>query len=194
MLLIDDKLISDDVIEVQFICNLTACKGACCVQGDLGAPLAEEELGILDDIYDEVEPYLTEKGKAAIAEQGRYVFDSEEDGWGTPLIDGAACAYVNYDALGVAQCGIQQAYNKGEINWMKPVSCHLYPIRTERIGDYEAINYNKWSICKAACTLGKEHQVPVYEFLKEPLVRKYGAEFYKQLDAAAKRFLEEKEK
>lgn len=188
MILIDNKIISDDVVSEQFICNLNACKGACCVLGESGAALEEEELGILEDIYDDVLPYMTEAGKQAIAEQGHYLLnpDGEYTPYATPLIDGQACAYIHYDELGIAGCAIQKAYLAGDVDWIKPISCHLYPIRVNKYADFEAVNYNRWDICKPACSLGKKHKVPVYAFLKEPLIRKYGEDFYEQLDQTAK--------
>ena len=186
MIVIGDKIVSLDVVEEQFICNLKVCKGECCIKGDGGAPLEDDETGILDDIYDDIESYLTEEGKAVIAEKGRYVLAEEGDKMVTPLINGAACVYLNYDELGISKCAIQKAYEDGVVDWPKPISCHLYPIRVSKYEDFDAVNYSRWDICKAACTLGKEHKVAVYEFLKEPLVRKYGDEFYDELDAAAK--------
>jgi len=184
MLVINDKIIADEVLYEQFVCNLTSCKGDCCIKGDAGAPLEEQELTILADIYLQVEPYLMPQGIAAIAEQGKFV--QEEDGtFSTPLIEGAACAYVHFDDLGVAQCAIQQAHRDGKIDFPKPISCHLYPIRIKKQGYFEAVKYDRWDICKAACKLGKQLRVPVYVFLKEPLIRKYGSDFYVQLDAAA---------
>lgn len=185
MLIIGNTIISDEVVKEQFVCNLNVCKGDCCVKGDAGAKLEDEELGILEDIYPLVEPFLTDEGKAAIAREGLYVHD-EELGFTTTLIHGAACAYVVYDQAGVALCGIQKAFEAGVIDFPKPISCHLYPIRISKFNnDYEAVNYERWSICKAACKLGKKLKVPVYVFLKEPLVRKYGEDFYQQLDAMA---------
>ncbi|OWY25989.1 DUF3109 domain-containing protein [Sphingobacteriales bacterium UPWRP_1] len=185
MLIIDNTIISNEVIEEQFVCNLTACKGACCVEGDTGAILEAEELSILDQIYPLVAPYLTPEGRAAIEQQGRYVYDPEI-GHTTTLINGAACAYVIFDDMGIAKCGIQKAFEEGVVDFPKPISCHLYPIRTKRFNSqYEAVNYERWNICKPACRLGKQLKVPVYAFLKEPLIRKYGLAFYQQLEAAA---------
>ncbi len=185
MILIDDKIISSDVVSEQFICNLKVCKGECCIKGEGGAPLEEEEMDILEDIYDDIEHLLTEEGKAEIAKVGHYI-PNEEGGFSTPLVNGAACVYLNYDELGIAKCAIQNAHEQGIVDWPKPISCHLYPIRVKKHPSFEAVNYERWDICKAACTLGKEQQVAVYQFLKEPLIRKYGADFYEQLDAAAK--------
>jgi len=187
MLIVQDKLISNDVLERKFICNLNACKGACCWEGDIGAPLEEEELTVLEKIYDKVSPFLNEKGKKAIEEQGKYTYYKQPQEYGTPLIDNGACAYMTKDELGMAKCGIEQAFLAGEIEFKKPISCHLYPIRVnkdERVL-FEALNYDEWDICSAACELGEKEQVPVYQFLKEALIRKYGKDFYEELEAAA---------
>lgn len=187
MLIIQDKLISDDVVEQQFICNLNACKGACCWEGDFGAPLESEELEILEEIYEKVEPYLSAEGKKAIAEKGKYVYYEEPAEYGTSLQPDGACAFMTKNELGMAKCGIEQAYLAGAINFKKPISCHLYPIRVkkdERVL-FEALNYDSWDICSAACELGKKEQVPVYQFLKDAIIRKYGEAFYEELDAAA---------
>lgn len=173
-------ILSDDVKEKFFVCNLEKCKGACCVEGDLGAPLETEELDVLDEIYDEVEPYLSEAGKEAILQQGTYILD-EDDEYSTPTIKGKECAYAIYDNRGVLKCGIEQAYLDGKISFRKPISCHLYPIRIVKYDDFDAINYDRWSICSPACSLGAELQVPVYKFLKDALIRKYGEEWYNGL-------------
>lgn len=195
MILVQDKIVSDDVVEEQFICNLNACKGACCWEGDSGAPLEEAELPILRDIFEKVKPFLSPAGIAAIEQQGPYVWFEEAQGWGTTLVDNGPCAYMTLNAQGIAQCGIEQACRAGVIDFQKPISCHLYPIRVaknEEIG-FEALNYDRWDICSAACTLGKEHKMPVYRFLREAIVRKYGEAFYEELDAAARFVLGETE-
>ena len=190
MLIVQEILISDDVLEKKFICNLNACKGACCWEGDFGAPLEEEELDILTKIYETVAPYLTKEGRQAIAEKGKYQYFEEPKEYGTTLQPNAACAYMTTNKLGMAKCGIEEAYLDGKIDFKKPISCHLYPIRVSKdeLTDFEAVNYDEWDICSAACTLGEKEQVPVYQFLKEPIIRKYGADFYEELDAAAKHF------
>jgi len=184
MIKIDDKIISDDVVEVDFVCNLSACKGACCVEGDEGADLLEEEKEILEAIYPQVEPYLTEEGNAEIKKQG-YYYKKPNGVFGAPIIDGKACVYLTYDEKNIALCGIEQAHLDGKIDFKKPLSCHLYPIRVEKYNEFQAVNYFKWDICSPACTLGKELQVPVYKFLKEPLERAFGEDFYEQLDQTA---------
>jgi hypothetical protein len=189
MILIDNTCVSDDIADQFFVCNIEKCKGACCVEGDSGAPLEEEELAILADIYEKVEPYLSEEGKAAIAKQGVYTTDFEGD-YVTPIIDGRECAYAFYDEAKTLKCGIEQAYYDGKIDFKKPISCHLYPIRVTKYEQYHALNYDRWSICKDACSLGDHLGVPVYKFLKEPLIRAYGADWYAQLEVEAEEVLQ----
>lgn len=181
MIKVGEVLISDDIREKEFVCNLDKCKGACCVEGDFGAPLLAEELPVLDEIYESVRPYLSEAGVEAIAQQGTHTIDDDGE-YCTPVIGGRECAYAIYDKKGILKCGIEQAYLDGKINWKKPISCHLYPIRVTTKKNFEALNYHKWHICSPACALGKELQVPVYKFLKEPLIRKYGEAWYASLE------------
>ncbi|MCU0323858.1 MAG: DUF3109 family protein [Spirosomaceae bacterium] len=181
MILIEDTVISDDIAEKFFVCNLEKCKGACCVEGDLGAPLEEAELPILDDIYDAVKPYLSKEGIEAIEKQGKYILDEEGD-YSTTTIDNKECAYAIYDDRGILKCGIEQAYLDGKTNFKKPISCHLYPIRITKYDQYHALNYDRWSICSPACELGEQLSVPVYKFLKEPLIRAFGEDWYQELE------------
>ncbi|WP_109831415.1 DUF3109 family protein [Reichenbachiella versicolor] len=181
MIIVDNAVLSDDLQEQHFVCDLTKCKGACCVEGDLGAPLEKEELQILTDSVPEVMPYLPPEGQAAIKDQGAYVIDEEGD-YSTPTINGRECAYAYYDNDQTLKCGIEQAYLDGKVNWQKPISCHLYPIRITKYDHYDALNYDRWDICSDACKLGDKLKVPVYKFLKGPLTRKYGEEWYKKLE------------
>lgn len=185
MILVENTVISDDVAEKFFVCNLEKCKGACCVEGDLGAPLEESELPILEEIYEQVKPYLSKEGIEAIEKHGKYIKDWEGD-FSTTTIDEKECAYAIYDERGILKCGIEQAYLDGKISWKKPISCHLYPIRITKYDEYEAINYDRWSICSDACELGEKLGVPVYQFLKEPLIRKYGEKWYQELEQEVK--------
>ncbi|NMM50736.1 DUF3109 family protein [Marinigracilibium pacificum] len=180
MLIVKNKLVSDDIKEQFFVCNLEKCKGACCVEGDLGAPLEFDELDTMEEIREHVLPYLSEEGRREIEAQGPYVVDFEGD-YSTPTIDGKECAYGFYDEKGILKCGIEQAYLDGKINYKKPISCHLYPIRLSKFQGFEALNYDRWDICSPACSFGKELHVPVYKFLKEPLIRKYGEDWYNEL-------------
>ena len=184
MIQIGKALISEEIIEKEFVCNLSACKGACCVDGDAGAPLQEDELSILKEIYPKVKPFLRKKGIQAIEAQGYYTtsVDGEHE---TPLIDGKDCAYVIFDDNETALCGIEEAYNQGEVSWKKPISCHLYPIRVRDYSEFSAVNYHKWEICDDACSLGKELQVPVYKFVKQALIRKFGEDWYIELEKTA---------
>lgn len=193
MIAIDNKLISDEIIEEQFVCDLNKCKGGCCVDGDAGAPLDKDELDKLNEVYEAVLPYLDDENKKELQRQGRYVYD-KEFGWVTPTIESKVCVYGITDAAGIVKCGIEQAYNDGKVTWKKPISCHLYPIRTKmsKNKQTEFVNYEpREDLCSAACTLGKQLKVPVYVFLKDAITRKYGTEFYDTLEATA-RHMEQK--
>lgn len=187
MLIIDSKVISPEIFKEEFVCNLNACKGACCWEGDYGAPLETEELEVLENIYDQVKPFLRPEGIAAIEKQGVAVYVPEEREFGTTLIDNAACAYMIYEKNGTAKCGIEKAHEAGLIDFPKPISCHLYPIRVEQLGNssFEKLDYDRWDICSAACENGAKLNVPVYKFVKGPLIRKYGEEFYERLEHMA---------
>ena len=181
-------IVSEEIIEKDFVCNLSACKGACCVAGEAGAPLDKEEIKILDEIYPKVKPFLRKEGIAVIEKEGTSI-SNEWNELETPLINGADCAYVIFDNKKTALCGIEEAYNSGVINWKKPLSCHLYPIRVKDYSEFSAVNYHKWEICDDACSLGKELQVPVYKFVKQALVRKFGQDWYHELEKAAEKHL-----
>lgn len=195
MIAIDNKLISDQIVEAQFVCDLNKCKGGCCEDGDAGAPLETQELDELIDNFEAIKPYLTPEGLREIEKQGKYIYDVEF-GWVTPTINSDICAYGHRDENGIIKCGIEQAYNDGFIKWKKPISCHLFPIRTKKSKqdpDLEYLNYEpRADLCKAACTLGKKLKVPVYIFLKDAIIRKYGKEFYETLAATAVHMQEEK--
>lgn len=178
-------LVSDDVIAEQFVCDLTKCKGACCVEGDLGAPLLEEELEKIDEVIDIVKPYLSKEAVDVLEKEGGYVLDEDGD-FSTTTIDGKECAFALYDEKGILKCGIEQAHKDGKTDFKKPISCHLYPIRTVKLPEFDALNYDRWSICAPACDLGKQLKVPVYQFLKESLVRKYGEGWYLELEEKVK--------
>ena len=188
MLVVQNKIVEDRVLREQFVCNLNACKGACCWEGDYGAPVDEEERRTLDRIYETVKPYLTEEGRAVIETQGTSIYFEKAKEYGTPLLANEACAYLTTDANGIAKCGIERAFEDGKIDFHKPISCHLYPVRIahDRLTNMETLAYDEWDICSAACALGKSLQMPVYRFVKNALVRKYGADFYEELEAGAK--------
>ncbi len=177
-------IVSEEIIERDFVCNLNACKGACCIDGDAGAPLEGKETELLVDIYNKVKPFLRPEGIKTIEENGAFV-KGEDGDWETPLISGGECAYVVYSDAGIVKCGLEEAYNKGATKWKKPVSCHLYPIRVREYTGLTAVNYHKWQICDPACSLGAELQVPVYKFVKDALIRKFGKKWYAELEQVA---------
>lgn len=189
MIAIDNTLISEDILEKKFVCDLNACKGACCVAGDSGAPLDKDELAVIDSILEKVKPYMVKKGLAAIEKHGPYVIDGDGDYTTTLVAPGQECAFVYFDENKIAKCAIEKAYLEKKVNWQKPISCHLYPIRIKKTKTYDAVNYDKWSVCKPACACGEKLDVPVYKFLKTPLIRKYGKDWYKQLEKTASLFL-----
>ncbi len=187
MIEVGNVLVHEDVVRENFVCNLKKCKGACCLEGDSGAPLNHDELHILDEIYPKVKPFMTAKGIATIEEAGTYVTDFEGD-YTTPCVDtNKECAYVTWEN-GITKCAIEKAYEYGAISWKKPLSCHLYPIRITNYPEFDVLNYDRWSICSPACSFGNELKVHVHEFLKEPLIRKYGEEWYKELEEAVEAY------
>jgi hypothetical protein len=177
-------IVSEDIIAKDFVCNLNACKGACCIEGEAGAPVTEEEVIILKEIYPKVKPFLRPEGIAAIEKQGTHI-KTDLDELETPLVDGRECAYVTFTDKGIASCGIEDAFNAGSIDFRKPISCHLYPVRVQDYSEFAAVNYHRWPICDDACTLGKELQVPVYKFVKTALIRKFGENWYAELEKVA---------
>ena len=185
MIEVKNTLVHEDVVRENFVCNLNKCKGICCIEGDSGAPLERSELAILEEIYPIIKPYMTEKGIAVIEEFGTHVKDFEGD-YTTPCVDtNKECAYVIMEN-GITKCSIEKAYEDGKIAWKKPISCHLYPIRITNYPEFEVLHYDRWNICSPACSFGNELKVPVYQFLKEPLIRKYGADWYQELVDKAK--------
>ena len=181
MIQIDQTLLSEALFEEAFVCNLSACKGACCVKGDSGAPLTMEEIDLLEEDVEQILPFIPDKGKKSIAKSGIFMVDQDGD-YVTPLNDGKECAFTVFEENGTAKCGIEMAHKAGKSTLQKPISCHLYPIRITKLHDHDALNYDQWDICSAACSLGKELKVKVYQFLKTPLIRKYGADWYQQLE------------
>ncbi|MCX6257479.1 MAG: DUF3109 family protein [Bacteroidia bacterium] len=183
MLQIDQTIVSPDIIEKKFCCDLDSCKGICCVLGDSGAPLLPDEAEILEFIYDDVKEFLTPAGITTIEKQGFFIFDGDGD-LVTPLIDGKECAYTFFED-GIARCAIEKTYSLMKIDFRKPVSCHLYPIRIKELKNFDAVNYEKWEKCDPGIYLGEKNQVDLYNFLKDALIRKYGLSWYEQLDYAA---------
>lgn len=185
MIDIDGKIVSLDIFREEFVCDLSQCKGACCVEGDAGAPLTDEEVGTLEDIFEQVRPFMREEGVKAVEEQGTFTIDQDNEPV-TALVDGKECAFVTFDEKGITKCSIEQAHAAGAVDFVKPISCHLYPIRISKLSIGEAVNYSRWGICAPACRCGSELKVKVYQFLKKPLIRMYGEEWYLKLEEAAK--------
>lgn len=179
MIQIKDTVVSEELIKRKFVCNLNACKGACCVEGDAGAPLNEDELEELENVFEVVKPYLPQKNIDAL-EQDLYTVDHDGE-YVTQLVNGNECAFVFFDEKGITKCSIEQAFLDGKTNFKKPISCHLFPVRLTKYKSFTAVNYAYWNICDDACELGDKLGVKTYEFLKEPLIRKFGQEWYDEL-------------
>lgn len=191
MIQIQDTILTDDIFEQHFICDLCKCKGQCCVDGESGAPLTQEEheniLRILPEIWADLSP----KAQDLINKQGISYVDYDGE-LVTSIINGEECVFTFFDADGVCKCAIDRAYREGRIDVQKPISCHLYPIRLQEFADFTAVNYHRWSVCKPAVALGKKEGVPLYQFLKEPLIRKFGQEWYTEVCEAAALLKKEK--
>ena len=177
---IGNKIVSTDIFSEQFTCDLNKCKGACCVKGNGGAPLNENEVAKIQNNIEKIKPYMSKSGIETVNREGVYYLD-EEDTPATKLIDKKECCFVYFDENEIAKCSIETAYKAGDINFNKPESCHLYPIRTKEFNEFTAINYETWDICSPACSLGKSLKVPVYQFLKEPIIRVFGSSFFEEL-------------
>ena len=177
-------IVSEDILEKDFVCNLAACKGACCIEGEAGAPVSKEETDILKKNYEAIKPFLRKEGIEAIEAQGTFI-KTDLGELETPLVNGKECAYVTFTETGTASCGIEDAFNAGAVDFRKPVSCHLYPVRIQAYSEFAAVNYHRWPICDDACVLGKELQVPIYKFVKDALIRKFGENWYAELEKVA---------
>lgn len=184
MLQIDDTVVSLDLFDEQFVCDLNSCKGICCIEGDDGAPLEEEEVKIIEELLPVIWDDLTEVSKEVIRKQGVSYIDSDGEPV-TSIVNGAECVFTYTDENGMCKCAIEKAYREGKTSFYKPISCHLYPVRLQKYNDFLAVNYHRWSVCNCARRLGANLKVPVYEFLKEPLVRRFGVEWYEQMEIAA---------
>ncbi len=190
MLQIDDKIIGLPVLEEKFVCDLDKCKGACCVLGDAGAPLLDEELPVLREILPSIRPYLRKESAAEIDIAGTHVIDENDNEPVTPLLNGKECVYAIFEN-GIARCAIEKAWMDGKISYRKPISCHLYPVRIKEYGNFTAVNYDRWPVCKPAVSNGRKLDVPVFEFCRESVIRRFGEKFYKELEIASKSFAAE---
>jgi hypothetical protein len=188
MIIVGQTLVSEDLFDQHFVCDLAACKGACCVEGESGAPLDIDELLRIDENLEAVVPFMRAEGVEAMKQQGPYQVDDDGDFVTSLVGKHGACVFVTFDEKGIAKCALEQAYNAGATNWKKPLSCHLYPVRLAKLTDYVAVNYHKWQVCEPACACGKSLKVPVYRFLKEPLIRKFGEQWYMELEEVAQQW------
>ncbi len=184
MIQIEDVVVSVDVVREKFICNLDACRGACCIEGDAGAPVEQEEVERLEEVLPLVWNDLSPDAREVIDRQGVVYIDEEGD-LVTSIVHGKDCVFTAYDEKGCCYCTIEKAFREGKTDFYKPVSCHLYPIRVGNYGSYKAVNYHRWDVCKAAAVLGRKEGVPVFRFLKEPLIRKFGKDWYAELELVA---------
>lgn len=184
MIQIEDIVVSSDILTEKFICNLEACQGECCIEGDAGAPVEKNEVAELEKVLPVVWDELSPEAQAVIKKQG-VVYTDQDGDLVTSIVGNKNCVFTCYDEKGCCYCAIEKAYREGKCNFYKPVSCHLYPIRIENYGPYTSVNYHRWDVCKAAAVLGKMKGVPVYQFLKEPLIRKFGADWYQMLSDCA---------
>lgn len=183
MIQIDDKIVSLDIFEKKFVCDVHACKGACCVAGDSGAPLEPDEILEIEEALTSIYCFMPEKSITTVEKNGVAIIDSEGD-LTTPLNNGKECAFTIF-INGIANCAIEKSWEKGTCKLQKPISCHLYPIRLKKYSTFTAVNYDNWDICKDALSCGEKNKVPIYKFAKDAIIRKYGEEWYKQLCIAA---------
>lgn len=181
---IDDTLVSVDCLSEKFCCDLEACKGACCVEGDAGAPVELDEVAGIEEALPEVWPMLSASAQAVIDRQG-VAYTDEEGDLVTSIVNGKDCVFTCYDEAGHCYCALEKAFREGRTRFFKPLSCHLYPIRLKKIGDGVALNYHRWEVCKMAVEKGRRLNLPVYRFLREPLVRRFGEAWYAELEQAA---------
>lgn len=184
MIQIGDVVVSFDIFREKFLCDLSACKGACCIEGDAGAPVELDEIEKLEEVLPIIWEELAPEARAIIDKQGVVYTDREGD-LVTSIVNNKDCVFTCYDEKGCCYCAIEKAYRAGKTDFYKPVSCHLYPIRIGDYGVYKAVNYNRWDVCKAAVLLGRKENLPIYKFLKEPLIRKFGEDWYAELDLVA---------
>ncbi|MDX1477883.1 MAG: DUF3109 family protein [Saprospiraceae bacterium] len=188
MLLIGDIMVSEALVEDEFVCHLEKCQGACCWKGDYGAPLEPAEMVLLEQLAPQLRSWLEPSSQQFLDSQGPFTYYAEQKKYGTTLRDDGACVFMRRNENGIAECAIERAHEAGEITFRKPISCHLYPVRVTRIEAvrFEALNYDQWSICAPACAHGEALQVPLYRFVREALIRRYGEAFYNELDAVAR--------
>lgn len=184
MIVIQNTLVSDEIFTESFCCDLKKCKGCCCIEGDAGAPLEKEEVPLLEKYYPEYREYMTPQARKIVEEKGFYEVFPLDKSLLTPLVGGRDCVYLTRGGDGIAYCAVEKAFREGRIPFRKPVSCYLFPIRIQHYPEYDAVNYFRWHICRDAEVSGRRRGIPVFRFLKEPLVFLYGEEWYAEAEAA----------
>ena len=182
---VKDKIVSTQIFDKKFVCDLNACKGACCIEGNSGAPLTLEEIDLLEENIEKIMPFMRPEGIEQVEENGVFYMDEDNEAV-TTLVNGGECSFVYFDENNITKCGIEQAYNSGKIDFNKPISCHLYPIREKQFNDFRALTYDVWPICAPACACGDKLDVPVYRFLKGSIIRAYGEDFFEALEEVDK--------
>jgi len=182
---VKDKIVSTQIFDKKFVCDLNACKGACCIEGNSGAPLTLDEIDLLEENIEKIMPFMRPEGIEQVEENGVFYMDEDNEAV-TTLVNGGECAFVYFDENNITKCGIEQAYNSGKIDFNKPISCHLYPIREKQFNDFRALTYDIWPICAPACACGDKLDVPIYRFLKGPIIRAYGEDFFEALEEVDK--------
>ena len=190
MIEIDNILVSEKLLENKFVCDLNACRGACCIEGDAGAPVDDDEIDLIKKNLASIKPFMREEGIKAVGENG-IAYEDFDGQMVTTLVNKRECAFVYFDKQGITKCAIEKAHRENKSDFLKPISCHLYPIRVKKLKYYDALNYDTWDICAPACACGDELNVPVYKFLKNPITRKYGEDFYSKLDLVATEYLKQ---
>ena len=183
MLQIQNVVVSFDLLKEKFLCDLGACHGACCIEGDAGAPLELDEVAQIEDVLPHIWDTLAPRAREVIERQG-VAYNDPEGELVTSIVDGKDCVFTFYDDLGGCYCATERAFREGKSKFLKPVSCHLYPARVSDFGPYKAVNYHRWDVCRAAVLRGQQHDLPVYRFLREPLIRRFGADWYAELETA----------
>ncbi len=192
MFQIKDTIVALDIVEENFLCDLSACKGECCVEGDSGAPLEDEEVKIIEKLLPEVWNDLSRAAKDVIEKQGP-AYEDRDGEMVTSIVNGKDCVFTYYDEKGICKCAIEKAYREGRVDFYKPISCHLYPIRLQKYNSFIAVNYHRWRVCKAAVALGNKNGLKIYQFLKEPLIRRFGEDWYNELSLIAEEYTKSKE-
>lgn len=192
MIQIDNAIVALDIIEENFLCDLSACMGECCVEGESGAPLEKEEVAVLEEILPLVWDDLSPEAQKVIQKTGVAYKDTDGE-MVTSIVNGKDCVFTYYDEKGICKCAIEKAHKEGKTDFYKPISCHLYPIRLQKYRDFTAVNYHRWSVCKAAVALGNKEGLKIYQFLKTPLIRKFGEAWYNELCIAVDEYKKMKE-